>query len=73
MSPLKKRDVSDLVESDFEHASEFNGKFTDVFTKTEYSPVPPLNRKAPFMEGIDLSKEGDKTSQKFQPVKIFRS
>ena len=44
--PLKKRNGSGLAESDFEQAGEFNGQFTDVFTKTEHSQVPLLNRKA---------------------------
>ena len=35
--PLKKRNGSGLAESDFEKAGEFNGQFTDVFTKTEHS------------------------------------
>ena len=56
--PLKKRDGSGLAESDFEKAGEFNGQFTDVFTKTEHSQVHLLNRKAPFMEDIVVSKEG---------------
>ena len=56
--PLKKRNGSGLAESDFEKAVEFNGQFTDVFTKTEHSQVPLLNRKAPFMEDIVVSKEG---------------
>ena len=55
---LKKRNGSGLAESDFEKAGEFNGQFTDVFTKTEHSQVPLLNRKAPFMEDIVVSKEG---------------
>ena len=38
--PLKKRNGSGLAESDFEKAGEFNGQFTDVFTKTEHSQVP---------------------------------
>ena len=49
---MKKRNGSGLAESDFEKAVEFNGQFTDVFTKTEHSQVPLLNRKAPFMEDI---------------------
>ena len=53
---MKKRNGSGLAESDFEKAGEFNGQFTDVFTKTEHSQVPLLNRKAPFMEGIVVSK-----------------
>ena len=36
---LKKRNRSGLAESDFEMAGEFNGQFTDVFTKTEHSQV----------------------------------
>ena len=54
----QKKDGSGLAESDFEKAGEFNGQLTDVFTKTEHSQVPLLNRKAPFMEDIVVSKEG---------------
>ena len=56
--PLKKRNGGGFAETDFETAGEFNGQFTDVFTKTEHSQVPLLNRKAPFMEDIVVSKEG---------------
>ena len=56
--PLKKRQGSGLVQSDFEKASEFNGQFTDVFTKTKHSQVPLLDRSAPFMEVIVVTKEG---------------
>ena len=52
--PLKKRQGSGLAQSDFEKASEFNGQFTDVFTKSEHSQVPLLDRSAPFMEDILL-------------------
>ena len=41
--PLKKRNGSGPAESDFEKAGEFNGQFTDVFTKTEHSQVPLLS------------------------------
>ena len=58
MFKVKKRNGRGLAESDFEKAGEFNGQFTDVFTKTEHSQVPLLNRKAPFMEDIVVSKEG---------------
>ena len=37
---------------------EYNGQFTDVFTKSEYSQVPLLDRSAPFMEDIVVTKEG---------------
>ena len=55
--PLKKRQGSGLAQSDFEKASEFNGQFTDVFTKSEHSQVPLLDRSAPFMEDIVVTKE----------------
>ena len=56
--PLKKRQGSGLAQSDFEKASEFNGQFTDVFTKSEHSQVPLLDRSAPFREDIVVTKEG---------------
>ena len=56
--PLKKRQGSGLVVSDFEKASEFNGQFTDVFTKSEHSQVHLLDRSAPFKEYIVVTKEG---------------
>ena len=37
--------------------SEFNGRFTDVLTKSEYSQVPLLDRSSPFMEDIVVTKE----------------
>ena len=55
---MKKRQGSGLAQSDFEKASEFNGQFTDVFTKSEHSQVPLLDRSAQFMEDIDVTKEG---------------
>ena len=55
---LKKRQRSGLARSDFEKASEFNCQFMDVFTKSEHSQVPLLDRSAPFMEDIVLTKEG---------------
>ena len=56
--PLKKRQGSVLAQSDFEKASEFSGQFMDVFTKTEHSQVPLLDRSAPFMMDIVVTKEG---------------
>ena len=55
---MKKRQGSGLAQSDFEKASEFNGQFTDVFTKIEHSQVPLLDRSAQFMEVIVVTKEG---------------
>ena len=56
--PLKKRNGCGVAQSESEKAAEFNGQFTDVFTKSEYSQVPLLNRSAPFMEDIVVTKEG---------------
>ena len=39
-------------------SSEFNGQFTGLFTKTKHSQVPLLDRSAPFMDGIVVTKEG---------------
>ena len=36
----------------------FNGQFTDVLIKTEHSKVPLLDRSAPFIEDIVVTKEG---------------
>ena len=35
--PLKKKNGSGIAQSDFEKAEEFNGQFTDVFTKTVHT------------------------------------
>ena len=58
--PLKKRNGGGVGQSESEKAAEFNGQFTDVhvFTKSEYSQVPLLDRSAPFMEDIVVTKEG---------------
>ena len=72
--PLKKRQGSGLAQSDFEKASEFNGQFTDVFTKSEHSQVPLLDRLDPFMEDIVVTKEGvTKITETSEPLKSFRS
>ena len=56
--PLKKRNGGGVAQSESEKAAEFNGQFTDVFTKSEYSQVPLLDRSASFMEYIVVTKEG---------------
>ena len=56
--PLKKRNGCGVARSESEKAAEFNDQFTDVFTKSEYSQVPLLDRSAPFMEDIFVTKEG---------------
>ena len=56
--PLKKRNGGGVAQSESEKAAEFNGQFTDVFTRSECSQVPLLDRSAPFMEDIVVTKEG---------------
>ena len=56
--PLKKRQRSGLAQLDIKKSSEFNGQFTGLFTKTEHSQVPLLDRSAPFMDDIVVTKEG---------------
>ena len=56
--PLKKINGFGVAQSESEKAAEFNGQFTDVFTKSEYSQVPLLDRLARFMEDIVVTKEG---------------
>ena len=57
--PLKKRNGGGVAQSESEIAAEFNGQFSDVFTKSEYCQVPFLDISAPFMEDIVVTKEGD--------------
>ena len=56
--PLKKRNGSGIAQSEYEKAEEFNGQFSDVFTKSEYKQVPLMDRSAPFMHDIVVTKEG---------------
>ena len=56
--PLKKRNGSGIAQSEFEKAEEFNGQFSDVFTKSEYKQVLLMDRSAPFMHDIVVTKEG---------------
>ena len=58
ISPLKKRNGIGVAQSESMKAAEFNGQFTGVFTKSEYSQTPPPDRSAPFMEDIVVTKEG---------------
>ena len=57
VSPFKKRNGSGVAQLEFLKADEFNGQFTDVFTKTEHNQVPLMDRSAPFMEEI-VTKKG---------------
>ena len=70
--PLKKRNGGGVAQSESEKAAEFNGQFTDVFTKSEYSQVPLLDRSAPFMENIVVTKEGvTKLLKGLNPSKVL--
>ena len=53
--PLKRRNSSGLAESETE---QFNGQFTDVFSKTAENEVPLLEKSAPPMSDIHISNEG---------------
>ena len=44
--------------SESEKAAEFNGQFTDVFTRSKHNQVPLLDRSAPFMEDIVVTEDG---------------
>ena len=56
--PLKRKNGKGVAQSDVEKAEEFNGQFTDVFNKNEHTQVPLLDRSAPFMNDIVISKDG---------------
>ena len=56
--PLKRKNGKGVAQSDLEKAEEFNGQFTDVFSKNEHTQVPLLDRTAPFMNDIAVSKDG---------------
>ena len=56
--PLKRKNGKGVAQSDLEKAKEFNGQFTDVFNKNEHTQVPLLDRSAPFMNDIAVSKDG---------------
>ena len=56
--PLKRKNGKGVAQSDLEKAEEFNGQFTDVFNKNEHTQVPLLDRSAPLMNDIAVSKDG---------------
>ena len=57
--------------SESEKAAEFNRQFTDVFTKSEYSQVPLLDRSAPYMEDRYYEGRSYETSERFNPSKAL--
>ena len=56
--PLKRKNGKGVAQLDLEKAEEFNGQFMDVFDKNEHTQVPLLDRSAPFMSDIAVSKDG---------------
>ena len=55
---LKRKNGKGAAQSDLEKAKEFNGQFTDVFSENEHTQVPLLDRSAPFLNDIAVSKDG---------------
>ena len=58
IQPLKRKSGKGVAQSDLEKAEEFNSQFTDVFNKNEHTLFPLLDRSAPFMNDIVVSKDG---------------
>ena len=56
--PQKRKTGKGVAQSDLEKAEEFHGQFTNVFGKNEHTQVPLLDRSAPFMNDIVVSKDG---------------
>ena len=56
--PLKRRNGKGVAQSNLEKAEEFNGQFMDGFNKNEHTYVSLLDRSAPFMDDIVVSKDG---------------
>ena len=57
-STPKRKNRKGVAQSDLEKAEEFSGQFTDVFSKNEHTQVLLLDRSAPFMNDIAVSKDG---------------
>ena len=55
---MKKRNGGGVAQSESEKAAESNDQFTDVITKSELGQVPLLDRSAPIMKDIVVTKEG---------------
>ena len=55
--PLKRKNGKGVAQSDLEKAEEFNGQFTEVFSKKEHTQVTLLDRSAPFKNEIAVSKD----------------
>ena len=55
---MKRKNGKGVAQSDLKKAKELNGQITDVFSKNEHTQVPLLDRSAPFMNNIAVSKDG---------------
>ena len=55
---MKTRNGSGGVQSESEKAAEFNGQFTDVFTKSEHNQFSLPDKSTPFVEDSVVTKEG---------------
>ena len=73
LSKRRNGNGSGLAESETEQAEEFNGQFTDVFSKSSESEVPLLEKSAPPMNDIHISNEGViKMMKGLNPSKALR-
>ena len=72
--PLKRKNGKGIAQSDLEKAEESNGRFANVFSKNEHTQVPLLDRSAPFMNDVAISKDGViKLLKGLNPSKAFRA
>ena len=55
---MKRKNGKGVAQSDLEKAEEFNGQFTDVFSKNEHTQVPLLDGSASFVNEIAVCKDG---------------
>ena len=76
--PLKRKNGKGVAQLDLEKAEEFNGQFTDVFNKNEHTQVPLLDKSAPFMNDIAVSKDkvikllkGSNPSKALRPGELY--
>ena len=65
--PLKRKNGKVVAQSDLEKAEEFNGQFTDVFSKNEYTQVPLLDRSAVSKDGVIILLKGLNPSKALGP------
>ena len=55
--PLKRKNGKGVAQSSLEKTEEFSGQFTNVFNKNEHTQVLLLDKSAPFMNDIAVSKD----------------